>query len=536
MDTLLDHLAAWKPFTAVVVGDFMLDQVLSGEAERLSADAPVPVLHVRREESTPGGAANLCLDLAAMKGRVRAVGVVGADTEGRVLRDALVARGVEGAGLIADASRPTTVKRNLVGLAQARHPQKMFRLDVESREPLSPGMIAQALAAFDAALHGADVVCIEDYNKGVCTPELCHEVIARSRAAGVPVLVDPASLDDYSKYAHATAITPNRTEAERATGLRAHDGGDAEHNAELARRLLHTLQLDAVVLTLDRHGALLLGPADASGHARPVALPTVARAVYDVTGAGDMFLAGLAAARANGVDWPDAVRFANAAAGLEVEIFGVAPIPLEKIHAELLAQRRRGVGQMEPDHPGHADGLGPLPLEHVRVEVSAVRAAGRKVVFTNGCFDVLHAGHVSLLQRAAALGDYLVVGINSDASVRALKGPDRPVNNQHDRARVLSALRAVDAVVVFDDPTPLRLVEALRPDVLVKGGEYRGTSVPGADVVLAHGGRVELLDMLPGRSTTAVIRSIRGASSASSAASGATSSAAPATPTGAGGR
>ncbi len=495
MEALLAQLARWRPFTTLVVGDFMLDQQVYGDAERLSADAPVPILHVRRTESQAGGAANVCLDLAALGGRVQAFGVIGEDAGGSTLRQELEKQGVVAGTLIRDPFRPTTLKQNLVGLAQARHPQKMFRVDYESREPVGGAVVRQILDAFDEALSRGekpDAVCIEDYGKGVCTEEVCRHVITRARSVGVPVFVDPARGVDYRRYRGATVITPNRTEAEQATGLRCDDGGDAKHNAALASRLLEELELDCVALTLDRHGALLL---ERGGS--PVAVPTLARQVYDVTGAGDMFLAGLAAARANGIGWEDAVRFANAAAGLEVEVFGVRPIPFEQVHHSLLMQLGGVEGKLRT-------------AEQVRLEVAARRAQGQKIVFTNGCFDVLHSGHVTLLEKAAAEGDFLVVGLNDDASVRRLKGPTRPVNNQQDRARVLGALQAVGAVVLFSEDTPLELIRQVRPDVLVKGADYTKDRVVGADLVESWGGRVALIPLVEGRSTTATIAKMKG--------------------------
>jgi D-beta-D-heptose 7-phosphate kinase/D-beta-D-heptose 1-phosphate adenosyltransferase len=491
VDHLLDRLTNWKPFRALVVGDFMLDQLVYGHAERLSADAPVPILHVRKSEDRPGGAANVCLDLIALRGRVEAFGVTGADEHASRLRSALSAQGVGVAGLVADASRPTTVKQSLIGLAQARHPQKMFRVDFESREPISDEVTDKMLRAFREALPGADVVCIEDYAKGVCGQALCQGVIEASRRAGVPVFVDPARLESYARYRGATSITPNRTEAQVASGLDACEDGSPEHNARLARKLMDVVAGETVVLTLDRHGALLL---EREGEA--IAVPTVARQVYDVTGAGDMFLAGLAAARANGCGWEDAVRVANAAAGLEVEVFGVQPIPFEKVHHSILEQNTRSMGKVRS-------------IEQIKVEIAARRASGQKIVFTNGCFDVIHAGHVSLLEQSAALGDFLVVGMNDDGSVRRLKGPTRPVNGQDDRARVLGSIAGVGAVVMFGregDDTPLDLIRAVRPDTLVKGADYTKDRVVGASDVEAFGGRVVLVDLVAGRSTTGTIQ------------------------------
>lgn len=492
MDQLLSTLADWKPFNAIVVGDFMLDQLLKGSATRLSPDAPVPVLRVNEQQSQPGGAANLALDLIALHGHVRVLGVTGNDPEADLLRDSLTQAGIDSTGLISDDSRPTTVKRNLIGLAQGRHAQKMFRVDFESDEPISSPIEQQLLDAFDAALADADVVCIEDYNKGVCTPELCQAIIARSKAAGVPVLVDPAPINDYRKYRGATAITPNRTEAELATGITAPEDARQDHREHLARTLIESFELDTIVLTLDKQGALLAHRDDS----QVVHVPTTAREVYDVTGAGDMMLAALAAARANGLDWVNSVRFANAAAGLEVEIFGVAPIPVEKIHDDLLSQHTAQLGRSRT-------------LNEVLVQVRAARHAGQKIVFTNGCFDVLHAGHVSLLQRCAALGDMLIIGLNDDHSVHALKGDGRPVNNQNHRAYLLSALQCVDSVVLFSEDTPIKLIEAIKPDVLVKGGDYTPETVVGADIVEKSGGKIVLLDLIDGLSTTRTIEKMR---------------------------
>lgn len=497
MDALLQRLASWHSFTAIVVGDFILDELVYGDAERLSPDAPVPVLLVKRRERRPGGAANVCMDLAALRGKVIALGVTGNDDSGKVLRELLTKEGVDASTLATDSLRPTTLKQNLIGLAQSRHPQKMFRVDEESREPIGEHVQKELLAAFDRAIAKADVVIIEDYNKGVCSESLCQAIILRAKQANKPVFVDPAMHADPKKYRGASTITPNRTEAERATGLRTHSSDDPAHNAALAGKLMRDLDLETVVLTLDRHGALLLERDGSSA-----AIPTTAREVYDVSGAGDMFLAGLAAARANNFTWQDSVRFANAAAGLEVEVFGVQPIPFEQVRDAML----RELGKSQP---------GKLrTVEQVLAQVADLKRRNKKVVFTNGCFDVLHSGHVTLLEKAAALGDYLVVGLNTDDSVRRLKGPSRPINGQSDRARVLGALESVGAVVLFShdrngNDTPLDLIEKILPDVLVKGADYTKDKVIGAEAVERAGGKVELIQLVEGRSTTAVIEKMK---------------------------
>lgn len=490
--TLLHHLATWRPFSVVVLGDYMLDQLVYGNADRLSPEAPVPVLHVQREENRPGGAANVCLDLKAMYGAVRAVGVVGDDHFGGEMRRLLAEDAIDSTGLVTCPSRPTTRKRSLIGLAQHRHPQKMFREDHESRAPLDAGVSKAVLDALDKALVGADALCIEDYAKGVCTPDICAAAIKRCHRARIPVFVDPAAVKDYSKYRGSTVITPNRTEAALALDMRPLDDAEPIAHAGIARRLLEALELEACVITLDRHGALLL-ERDANG-GEPQVLPTQARQVYDVTGAGDMVLAALAAGRANSMSWPDAVRFANAAAGLEVEQFGVVPIPLERIHAEIMTRGRNRV----------------RTRDELLVELRALKRDQKSVVFANGCFDILHAGHLAMLRRAASLGDFLVVAVNTDASVKRLnKGPDRPINNEIDRAEMLGGLDCVGAVVLFDEDTPESLIRAVEPDVLVKGAEYRVDQIPGAQFVLSRGGRVELVEMVKGRSTTGLVDRIR---------------------------
>jgi D-beta-D-heptose 7-phosphate kinase/D-beta-D-heptose 1-phosphate adenosyltransferase len=497
MRNLLDTLGAWREFDVLVVGDFMLDQLVYGNADRLTPEAPVPVLHVQRTEDRPGGASNVCLDLAAMRARVQTFGVIGDDANGARLRELFRRVGVGTEGLVADPARPTTVKQSLIGMAQHRHPQRMFRLDFESRDAVGAVVEERLLAAFEAALTrlgGKCVVCIDDYNIGVCTARVCQGVIAAARRAGAEVLVDPAAIADYSKYKGATVMTPNRAEATLAAGLKVAPGAAMEAYAPVAERLLTGLELEAVVVTLDRDGALLQ---ERGGD--PVAAPTVARQVYDVSGAGDMVLAALAGARAHGLAWDAAVHLANVAAGLEVAVFGVVPIPIEQIHREVIARERTG-------HGGHEK---TRTLEELLVDVGACRREGRTVVFANGCFDVLHAGHLSLLRQAAKLGDFLVVAINSDDSVRRLKGPERPVYNERDRAELLGGLACVGAVVVFSEETPERLIHALKPDVLVKGAEYQGATIPGAAFVESCGGRVELISMVEGKSTTQTVRRIR---------------------------
>ena len=468
----------------------MLDRYVYGDAERLSPDAPVPVLAARREETRPGGAAHLCLALRALRCDVACLGVMGRDRNGATLRAALRDAGCGVRGLTVCGDRHTSVKHNFVGLAQHRHPQKMFRVDEERTDAIPRAVVRGLLSNARKALQGAAALCLEDYDKGVLGEQLCAALIDLARRRKIPVLVDPAAIEDYGKYRGATCITPNRTEAALATG------GDADGNNaaldRMARKLLGDLRLCAVVLTLDRHGALLLERGK-----QPRRVPTREQSVYDVTGAGDMVLAMLTAATANGADWPAAVQLANVAAGLEIQKFGVVAVDLDEVLLTLLQQRHEKLGKLRA-------------LEQLMPELAAYRRQGRTIAFTNGCFDILHAGHISYLRKAAEHGDLLVVAVNSDASIRRIKGPGRPVNRQADRLMVLSELQSVDYLVVFDGDTPMRLIRAVKPQVLVKGGDYERNEVVGGNFVERHGGRVVLVNPVKGRSTTNIIRRITG--------------------------
>ncbi len=498
-EALIRVLDRWQRQRIIVVGDFMLDRYVYGSAERLSPDAPVPVMRAEREQYSPGGASNVCLDLCALGCDVSCIGVVGSDPAADRLRQALADAGCDVSGLIASPDRPTTVKHNFVGLAQHRHPQKMFRVDEESTDPLPPDT-AKALRDHAAEIIAdAAVLCIEDYNKGVVDEPSAQGLIALAREANVPVLVDPAAIKDYAKYRGATCLTPNRTEAAAATGISVPDSGpdaDADLTATraatqaMAESLVESLNLDAIVLTLDKHGALLLEKGQA-----PRTVPTEARSVYDVTGAGDMVLAMLAGAIANGTSWHTAVELANCAAGLEVEKFGCVPIELSEVLLSLLRRRHQHMGKLR-----EIDAL--LP------ELAAYRKQGKSIAFTNGCFDILHAGHVAFLRSARQAGDLLVVAVNSDDSIRRLKGPDRPVNEQADRVMVLSELESVDYVIVFNEDTPEKLLEAIRPNALIKGGDYTRNQVVGGDLVESWGGKVVLVNLIEGRSTTNIIQTI----------------------------
>jgi D-beta-D-heptose 7-phosphate kinase/D-beta-D-heptose 1-phosphate adenosyltransferase len=473
----------------MLIGDVMVDEYIYGNAERLSPEAPVPVVIEKYRERGAGGAGNVAADLAVLGAEVLCVAIRGADFSGELLVSLLQKSGANTDGVLAFADRPTTCKTRFVGLAQHRHPQQMLRLDHEETRPLRPEQEAKLIAYIRAQMPACDAVCLEDYNKGLLHPDFCRKVIALAREMNKPILVDPAAIKDYSKYRGVTTITPNRTEAELGTGMKLADTSDAA--PELARVLTERLELEACVLTLDRHGIYLLekGKSGVVHSSKP-------RNVYDVTGAGDMVLAMLTMARASGGSWSEAADLANLAGGLEVERFGCVPIRKNEILTELLSMETQGQGKS-------------LTLGQLAPELERRRRLGMKIVFTNGVFDILHAGHVSYLNFARAQGDVLVVGVNSDASTRRLKGPDRPVNGLGDRMAVVSGLAAVDFVVPFDEDTPAQLIAAVGPDVLVKGADHAGTQMVGSKFVEAAGGRVVLAPFMAGKSTSGVIERIK---------------------------
>jgi D-beta-D-heptose 7-phosphate kinase/D-beta-D-heptose 1-phosphate adenosyltransferase len=484
---LIALVEKWTRPRIMLLGDVMVDEYIYGDAERLSPEAPVPVVQERYREQRAGGAGNVAAGLATLGAQVLCVSVCGNDFQGRLLKDLFTKLGVTTDGLIQCPDRPTTSKIRLVGLAQHRHPQQMLRLDQETTNPVTADQEAALVAYIQKELPTCDALALEDYNKGLLTPTFCQKVIAIARQLKKPVLVDPALIADYSKYDGASTITPNRFEAEKATGLHLADSVDAA--PMLAKTLVDKHHLDTCLLTLDRHGMFLLESGKPGEH-----IPTRPRNVYDVTGAGDMVLAALTMAIATGATWLQAAQIANVAGGLEVEKFGIVPITKDELIDELHRQDTNSRGK-ERTAPQLAKELDRRRKSH----------PDAKIVFTNGVFDILHAGHVQYLEFSRKQGDVLIVGVNSDDSVRKLKGPTRPVNPLNDRMTVLAGLQSVDYVVPFDEDTPATLIAALQPDILIKGDDYAHKEVVGRDVVESRGGKVILAPFLQGRSTTNVI-------------------------------
>ena len=471
----------------LVVGDVMLDRYVWGDAERISQEAPVILLHADKREERLGGASSVASMLRALGAQVALAGVVGADFDGGRLRQQLTDLDIDHDAVLVDPDRPTTVKERYIGRAQHRHPQQMIRVDYETRQPISATLEGQLHAIITQQMRKADMVLVSDYDKGVCTPKVLEGALAAARSLGLRSLADPIRGKDYSKYHGCSAMTPNRLEAGLATGLSLHTSAEA---LDAASRLREQLDLEAAIITLDKDGMALV-----HRDGRRQVFPTRPRQVYDITGAGDMVLSVLGMALAAGADYEPAIRLANIAGGLEVEKIGVATVTRDEILRDLL-------------HNGAVGSQKVLDRTRLRHEAESRRRLGQRLAFTNGCFDVLHAGHVHYLQEARAQADLLVVGLNSDASVRALKGPDRPVNSEEARALLLAALQAVDYVSVFEESTPLALIQALRPDVLVKGADYRKEDVVGAAFVEAYGGRVHLAQFHEGYSTTRTLQKL----------------------------
>jgi D-beta-D-heptose 7-phosphate kinase / D-beta-D-heptose 1-phosphate adenosyltransferase len=462
--------------TVLVAGDFMLDRFVYGSAERLSPEAPVPVLSYVRDELMLGGAGNVVTNVAALGGRVIPVTVIGDDEAGAQLRCLLETRGIDHGQIISSPKRNTTRKTRFV----AQH--QLLRFDEEVVMAHPPADRAAMIAAFAAEVEKADIVILSDYGKGTLAGGAAAELIALCREAGRPVLVDPKG-SDYSVYRGATAVTPNRKELGEATGMPT--CSDAE--VEAAGRLLReSYDLDFVLVTRSEEGMSVIEAT------RTLHMPTKAREVFDVSGAGDTVIATFALALAAGCETDVAAEIANAAAGIVVGKLGTAQTDPNELLASLGSESSEGTSDR--------DGV-------IRL-AAAWRAEGLRVGFTNGCFDILHVGHIAQLEDAKAHCDRLIVGLNTDASVRHLKGEGRPVNTEDDRARLILALKVVDAVVLFDEETPLELIKAVAPDLLVKGADYTVDRVVGSDFVLARGGEVYLSPIVDGRSTTATLQKI----------------------------
>ena len=455
-----------------VIGDIMLDRFISGSVERISPEAPVPVLSRSHQTSMVGGAGNVARNLAHLGARVSLVSVIGDDDAAAALQQALKSEPGISSHLLVDETRPTTQKTRFSAAGQ-----QILRVDDESTHPLAGTITEELLAAVRDAIAGSNAVIISDYRKGVVTAALVKAVTETAHHAGAVLLVDPKQ-HDAGIYRGANIITPNLGELQRMTGISA---TDHENIASASRSLLDAHGLDAILTTMGSDGMMLVE------REKPVLhLPSSARSVFDVSGAGDTVIAVTAASLGMGAEAELAAKLANIAAGIVVGKAGTATVT----PGEVLAQ----IGRQQA-----------LSLDETLTCCKQWKADGAKVVFTNGCFDLLHPGHLWLLDEAARKGQRLVVGINSDASVARLKGPQRPTQPAEQRACALALLPMVDAVTIFEEDTPAQLIAALEPAVLVKGGDYRPDEIVGADLVTTAGGEVCVIPLIDGHSTTAII-------------------------------
>ncbi|RZU39638.1 D-glycero-beta-D-manno-heptose-7-phosphate kinase [Edaphobacter modestus] len=464
----------------LVVGDIMLDRYIHGEVDRISPEAPVPVLRHAQRYERAGGAANVAVNLAGLGCQAILSGFWGSDTEQSELQAILDRAGVDAVGVVT-SSLPTISKTRIVGRMQ-----QLLRLDIESRDAPPAIEMERLIDRATSLVDKVHAVVLSDYAKGALSRELCASVIRAARAKGIPVLADPKT-PDLSKYSGATSVCPNLGELSLATGISSHQI-DALLDAGQDQVARHGLQF--LTVTMSEKGIGVLWPE------RRYHSPARAREVFDVSGAGDTVIATIAASLAGGLQVETAIDLANLAAGIVVGKMGTVPIAQH----ELIAALTPSTGLTASDKI--------LDRDRVVKRVAEWRASGETIVFTNGCFDLLHVGHITLLEDCRRFGTKLVLGLNADASVCRLKGPTRPIVGERERARVMAALASVDAVVLFEEDTPRELIRALQPNVLVKGGDYTIETVVGHEDVLAFGGRVEIVPTVAGFSTTNIVRKL----------------------------
>jgi D-beta-D-heptose 7-phosphate kinase / D-beta-D-heptose 1-phosphate adenosyltransferase len=469
-----------KNIHALIIGDVMLDRYLIGNVGRISPEAPVPVVLLNAQNERAGGAANVAANLALLGIKTHVIGCIGDDFEGEQLIKIISSLDIDTSSMVRSNERPTIAKTRIL----SGH-QQMLRLDQESQLPFSQNENNEILKAVELNLaHNPNVVVLSDYAKGLLSESVCQQIIIHCKQKNIPVLVDPKG-HDYSKYTGATALTPNKKETAEACNTNINDHELISKSISLKNKL----NLEFLAVTRGEEGITLI---DKETHQ----INAMAQKVFDVSGAGDTVIATLAAGLVYGLSALESLQLANLAAGVVVGKVGTVPITRE----ELI----NAIARQQETTQAHKICNLPQLLE----KVNLWKKTPFKIVFTNGCFDLLHAGHVTYLEAAKKRGDKLILGLNTDRSVSAIKGPERPVVNEDDRARVLAALESVDAVILFDEDTPINLINQLKPDVIAKGSDYRADQVIGGKEVESWGGEIALIDLVAGRSTTNIIKKL----------------------------
>ena len=473
----------------LLVGDFMLDKYVWGEVKRISQEAPIPVLKVTSEEVRPGGAGSVANNLAQLGADVCCYGVVGSDNEARRLLDNLNNLEVDTDGIIQDPDRPTTVKVRMMGYLQSagKGIQQLLRIDYEKRDDIEEEKQEEIINRIENKIQHVDIILISDMNKGVLSRRILGTVIRIGKEHNIPVIVDPRLTNDYSIYKGATAITPNRFETELSTGIKITDVNSMK---SAGRKLLEENSFEHVIITVDKDGMFLC-----SRDGKCKLISTVPKDVYDVSGAGDMVLSIFGYVVGSKNSFEDAAMIANVAAGIEVGKIGAVPVSKSEILSELM-------GELKPLYTKIK------ALDELEEILNRHRKNSEKIVFTNGCFDILHIGHIEYFKFSRQQGDVLVIGLNTDRSVREQKGDKRPFVPEEERARLLSALEDVSYVILFDELTPEKLIRRIKPDVLVKGEDWKEKGVVGREFVESYGGKVILAPFVKDVSTTDIVSRI----------------------------
>ncbi len=465
----------------LVIGDLILDEYIWGAINRISPEAPVPILETKSENLALGGAANVANNLVALGCEVHLVGAIGKDEKGERLLSLISGQGINTEGIFRFVHRPTTSKIRIIA-----HNQQVLRIDKEDNRPITEETESKFVQHINKILPEMDCIICSDYHKGVLTEKVFKAIIHRAKNSKKRVLVDPKS-SDFTLYKGATLVTPNQREVEQAVPIKIQDRNDLDRAAEYLLNLTHA---EVLLITRGKDGMMLY-----QNKEEPVDIDTQAKEVFDVTGAGDTVVSVLGMALAIGFNYKDSAWLSNMAASIVVGKVGTATVTLNEINEYL---------QEEMLRTSHTI----LKLEELKKIASLAKSTGKTIVFTNGCFDIIHGGHIEFLQKAKALGDLLVVGLNSDDSVRELKGEGRPIKSERERANIISALKYVDYITIFDDDTPEEVIREMRPDILVKGDDYKMDEVVGREIVEGYGARVELIPIVHGLSTTRTVEKI----------------------------